>query len=132
MICQFMIGTNDIERSKRFYDAILALLGAPDAQENTGSKGQKRLFYRHKGTFFAITEPLDHQPATTANGLTIGFECSTPAQVKEFHTVGIAHGGTPIEDAPGPRETSLGPYHLAYMLDPDGHKICAMFPSPLP
>jgi catechol 2,3-dioxygenase-like lactoylglutathione lyase family enzyme len=92
-----MVGTNDIARSKRFYDALLKVLGAGEAIENTNKSGQRRLFYRHDGASFGVSEPIDGQPATVGNGGTIGFKCSSPEQVREFHDVAIANGGTSIE-----------------------------------
>ncbi len=126
MINHVMVGSNDIERSKRFYDAVLGTLGAGEPFRHVGPTGQTRLFYSHGGGTFSVTEPIDGEPATPANGATIGFRCSSPEQLHRFHDVAVAHGGTSIEDAPGPREGSLGTMHLAYVRDPDGHKLCAI------
>ena len=121
-----MIGTNDIERSKRFYDAVLGTLGAGEPVRNTAGSGHTRLFYRHDGSTFCVSEPINGEEATFANGGTIGFKCSSPEQVREFHDTAVAHGGESIEDAPGLREGSLGAMHLAYVRDPDGNKLCAI------
>jgi len=121
-----MLGTNDIERSKRFYDAVLHVLGAGAAIENTNKTGQRRLFYRHDGSSFGVSEPIDGRPATVGNGGTIGFKCNSPEQVREFHDVAIANGGTSIEEPPGPRSGPTGVLHLAYVRDPDGNKLCAL------
>lgn len=126
MFSHVMVGTNDIERSKRFYDAVLGVLGAGDAIPNTNATGQRRLFYRHDGATFCISEPIDGRPATCANGGTIGFRCASPEQVRQFHDVAVAHGGTSIEDPPGPRAGAAGVLHLAYVRDPDGNKLCAL------
>ena len=126
MFNHIMIGSNDIERSKRFYDAVLSVLGAGEPLRNTASSGHARLFYRHDGSTFCVTEPINGDPATCANGGTIGFKCTSPEQVKEFHDTAIAHGGKTIEDAPGLREGNLGALHLAYVRDPDGTKLCAI------
>ena len=126
MFSHVMLGTNDIERSKRFYDAVLGVLGAGPATPNTAKTGHRRLFYRHAGSMFCISEPIDGQPSSVANGATIGFACDSPEQLQRFHDVAVAHGGTSIEDPPGPRESPLGPIHLAYVRDPDGHKLCAL------
>ena len=77
-----------------------------------------------------MSEPIDGQPATAANGGTIGFKCDSPEQVKAFHDVALAHGGSSIEDPPGLREGDLGPMHLAYVRDPDGNKLCAIHRAP--
>ena len=121
-----MIGTNDIERSKRFYDAVLGTLGAGEPVRNTAGSGHTRLFYRHDGSTFCVSEPINGEQATFANGGTIGFKCNSPEQVREFHDTAVAHGGESIEDAPGLREGSLGAMHLAYVRDPDGNKLCAI------
>jgi catechol 2,3-dioxygenase-like lactoylglutathione lyase family enzyme len=126
MLSHVMVGTNDIERSKRFYDAVLGVLGAGEPGRNKNATGQTRLFYRHDGSVFGISEPIDGEPATFANGGTIGFKCSTPAQVQQFHDVAVAQGGTSIEQPPGPREGPAGPLYLAYVRDPDGNKLCAL------
>lgn len=126
MFNHIMIGTNDIEKSKAFYDKVLAVLGVPAAMENTANSGHKRVFYRHDGNVFALSEPINNEAASCANGMTIGFKCSSPEQVKELHDTAIANGGTSIEDPPGLRETSMGPIHLCYFRDLDGHKICGL------
>ena len=126
MFNHVMIGTNDIERSKRFYDAVLGTLGAGEPVRNTAGSGHTRLFYRHDGSTFCVSEPINGEDATFANGGTIGFKCNSPEQVREFHDTAVAHGGESIEDAPGLREGSLGAMHLAYVRDPDGNKLCAI------
>jgi catechol 2,3-dioxygenase-like lactoylglutathione lyase family enzyme len=126
MLNHVMVGSNDIERSKRFYDAVLATLGAGEPIRDTATTGQIRLFYRHAGSTFCVTEPINGEEATFANGGTIGFKCTSPEQVKQFHDIAIEHGGLSIENPPGLREGSLGPLHLAYVRDPDGNKLCAI------
>jgi catechol 2,3-dioxygenase-like lactoylglutathione lyase family enzyme len=73
-----------------------------------------------------VSEPIDGQPATVGNGSTVGFKCDTPEQVREFHDVAVAHGGTSIEEPPGPRAGPTGVLHLSYVRDPDGNKLCAL------
>jgi catechol 2,3-dioxygenase-like lactoylglutathione lyase family enzyme len=119
-----MVGSNDIERSRRFYDAVLGTLGAAPGVANTASTGHVRLFYRHEGNSFAIGQPINGQPATFANGGTIGFKCASPEQVHQFHDVAVANGGKSIEDPPGVRSSGLC---LAYVRDPDGNKLCALY-----
>lgn len=127
MLNHVMIGSNDIERSKRFYDAVLATLGAGEAVRSQAATGHTRLFYRHNGSTFGIGEPINGETATFANGGTIGFKCNSPEHVREFHDVAVAHGGTSIEEPPGLRNGGLGPMHLAYVRDPDGNKLCAIY-----
>ena len=127
MFNHVMVGTNDIERAKQFYNAVLATLGVGEPLVNKANSGHTRLFYRHDGNTFGISEPINDEPATCANGATIGFKCNSPEQVKEFHDVAVANGGTSIKDVPGLRQTSLGALHLAYVRDPDGNKLCAIY-----
>lgn len=125
MFNHVMLGSNDIERAKAFYDAVLGVLGAGEPHRNVSGSGHVRYFYRHAGSTFCLTEPIDGQPATVGNGSTIGFKCESPEQLLAFHDAAVAHGGVSIEDPPGLREgTGL---HLAYVRDPDGHKLCALY-----
>ena len=121
-----MIGSDDIERSKSFYTAVLGVLGAGAPMEHVNDTGQTRLFFIHDGSNFSVSEPINGEPANPANGSTIGFICNSPEQVKEFHDTAVANGGTSVEDPPGPREGTMGVMHLCYFLDPDGHKICGI------
>ncbi|KQR80382.1 VOC family protein [Sphingomonas sp. Leaf343] len=132
MLFHTMVGSNDIERSKRFYDEVLSVLGVSEATLNIAGSGHTRLFYRNEnGTNFIVTEPINDEPATVANGSTVAFTCNSPEQVKEFHDVAIANGGTSVEAPPGPRMSpSMGAIELAYFRDPDGNKLCGIhFPT---
>jgi catechol 2,3-dioxygenase-like lactoylglutathione lyase family enzyme len=119
MFSHIMIGTNDLDRAKAFYDALLATLDVP-----AGRVDRHRVFYRTPTGIFAVTLPIDGAPATVGNGATIGFACASPAQADAWHAAGLAHGGTTCEDPPGVREGS-GLY-LAYLRDPDGNKLCGL------
>ena len=131
MFNHIMVGSNDIEKSKRFYDAVLGTLGfSGEAFRNVSASGHTRLFYRHNGGTFCVTEPIDGEPASCANGATIGFKCDSAEQVRLFHDAGVANGGTSVEDPPGLREGSLGAMHLSYVRDPDGNKLCAVHRPP--
>ena len=121
-----MIGSNDIEKTKKFYNSVLSVLGAGDAMEHVNETGQARLFYIHDGSTFSVSEPVNGEPVSIANGSTIGFVCDSPEQVKEFHDIAVANGGISVEDPPGPRDGTMGLMHLCYFLDPDGHKICGI------
>ena len=127
MFNHIMIGTNDLDRSEAFYNAVLGVLGAGAPLRNQSPSGHMRLFYRHEGNTFCVSEPIDGEPATCANGATIGFKCSSPEQAKHFHDVAVAAGGTSIEDPPGLRTSTLGSLYLAYVRDPDGNKLCALY-----
>ncbi|MDJ0979081.1 MAG: VOC family protein [Erythrobacter sp.] len=126
MLNHVMIGSNDIEKSKTFYNAVLGVLGAGEPMVHVNDTGQTRLFYVHDGSTFSISEPINGEPATVANGSTIGFVCDSPEQLQKFHDVALANGGATMEDPPGLREGSMGPMYLCYFTDPDGHKICGI------
>lgn len=126
MFSHVMIGSNDLERSKKFYDAVLGVLGVGEPVPSKSGTGHARLFYRHDGQTFCISEPINNESASFANGGTIGFLCSSPEQVQKFHDTAVAHGGKSIEDPPGLREGPSGAMHLAYVRDPDGNKLCAL------
>ena len=91
MLFHTMVGSNDIERSKRFYDAVLGILGAGEPVRNQANTGHTRLFYRHDGASFCVSEPINGEAATFANGATIGFKCATPEQVTKFHDTAVAN-----------------------------------------
>ena len=126
MFNHIMVGSNDLERSRRFYDAVLGTLGVGAPAVNKAASGHTRLFYRHDGGTFGVSEPINNERATFANGGTIGFKCATPEQVHQFHDAALAHGGTSIEQPPGLREGPAGGLYMAYVRDPDGHKLCAI------
>jgi catechol 2,3-dioxygenase-like lactoylglutathione lyase family enzyme len=121
-----MIGSNNIEKSRKFYNATFKALGVPEAAD--GPNG--RLVYAHDGNRMLITKPLNGEPATGANGGTIGFKAASAEQVKAWHDAGVANGGTSVEDPPGPRENAIGKIYLAYLRDPDGNKLCASYKYP--
>jgi len=117
-----MVGSNDLEASKKFYDATFqAIGGKPGITDDKG-----RLIYMHNGGLFLVTAPIDGQPATAGNGCTIGFAMDGPEQAKAWHDAGVANGGTSIEDPPGVREGGFGALYLAYLRDPSGNKLCAL------
>ena len=121
MFSHVMIGTNDLERAKAFYDAVLGTLGVPPARMDG-----HRMFYITPAGIFSVTTPIDGQPATAGNGATIGFAATSPEQVDAWHAAGVAAGGTTCEDPPGVRVGSVGRLYLAYLRDPDGNKLCAL------
>jgi catechol 2,3-dioxygenase-like lactoylglutathione lyase family enzyme len=117
-----MVGSNDLDRSKKFYDALFSAIGGREAMVDP--KG--RLMYMHNGGIFMVTAPIDGQPACHANGGTIGFAMETPEQADAWHAAGVANGGTPIEEDPGVREGAGMKLYLAYLRDPDGNKLCGL------
>ena len=123
MFSHVMLGADDIEASRQFYDAALGALGVPPG--STDAKG--RVWWRTARGLFAISKPIDGGPASCANGGTIGFAASSTEAADAFHAAGLAHGGTAIEDPPGPRVSPVfGTLHLAYLRDPAGNKVVAM------
>ena len=120
MFSHIMIGANDIEASKKFYDAILGELGIqPGVIDPKG-----RCFYFTETGVLGLSVPIDGEPASHGNGSTLGFNVSDTAQGDAWHAAGVANGGTTCEDAPGVRDD--GDMYLAYLRDPAGNKICAL------
>lgn len=122
MFSHVTIGSNDIEKSRAFYDATLGVFGIPPGKIDP--KG--RLAYVHDGGRLMITPPIDGKPTSIANGSTIGFVAPGTAEADAWHKAGVAHGGTAVEDPPGMRQGVAGPIYLAYLRDPDGTKLCAI------
>ena len=126
MFSHVMVGAEDVEASRRFYDAVLGALGVgPGAQDAKG-----RYWWRTERGLFAISRPINGEAASHANGGTIGFAMDSPEQVHAWHEAGTANGGTAIENPPGQRQGSFGPLYLAYLRDPDGNKLCALHRMP--
>jgi len=116
MFTHVMIGSNDLERSRRFYDAtFIALGGSPGEIDTRG-----RLIYAHDGGRLMITTPINGQPATAANGGTIGIAAASRSHVMAWHKAGTTHGGTAIESPPTERPNGS---FVAYLRDPDGNKL---------
>ena len=125
MFSHVMIGTNDLDKAKSFYDALLGTLDVPP-----GWVDRHRVFYRTKTGTFSVTKPIDGKPATPANGGTIGFAAGSVDAANAFHATGLAHGGTTCEDPPGIREAAGVKFYVAYLRDPDGNKLCALHRVP--
>lgn len=122
MFSHIMVGANDLDVSKKFYDATLGALGLPAG--NADDMG--RVFWVTPGGIFAISKPINGEPACHANGATIGFAAASPEAADAWHAAGVAAGGTTCEDPPGVREGALGKLYLAYLRDPAGNKLCAL------
>ena len=121
MFSHVMIGTNDLDKAKSFYDSLLGTLDIPPAIVD-----RHRIFYRTKTGTFSVSKPIDGKEATFSNGGTIGFAANSPEQVNAWHAAGLANGGKTCEDPPGVREGAGMKLYIAYLRDPDGHKICAV------
>ena len=122
MFSHVMVGSNDLDVSRAFYDALFGAVGGKPAMQD--DKG--RLIYMHDGALFMVTKPIDGEPACHANGGTIGFRMASTEQADAWHAAGVAAGGTACEDPPGVREGGFGKLYLAYLRDPSGNKLCAM------
>ena len=125
MFSHVMVGTNNIEESRVFYDKRFEALGAESGKMYPNLSGQKRYFYNFKGASFCITEPIDGKPATISNGATIGFNIENTSQGDAWHKAGVENGGTSIEEDPGIRNYGKFSMYLAYLRDPTGNKLCA-------
>jgi catechol 2,3-dioxygenase-like lactoylglutathione lyase family enzyme len=123
MFSHVTVGTNDVERAKKFYDAVFGALGVKEGV-NFGAG----VAYSHEGRNFIVRQPVNGEAASFANGGTIGFMMASPEQADTWHAAGTASGGASCEDPPGLREGSN--LYLAYLRDPDGNKLCGMFPMP--
>ncbi len=118
MFSHIMVGSNDIDQSKKFYDALF--------QKEAGVDDKGRIAYRRNGAVFMVTPPIDGHPASRGNGSTIGFSYDSPEEVDAWHRRGVQAAGVAIEDPPGIREASFGKLYLAYLRDPDGNKLCGL------
>jgi len=123
MFTHITVGANDVEASRKFYDAALGALGRARVG---GPAHRGRNWWRTARGAFAVGHPTDGEPACHANGGTIGFHAKTAEMVQAFHDAGVAAGGTAIEDPPGERNGPFGRLHLGYLRDPSGNKICAL------
>ncbi|MDA9623452.1 VOC family protein [Rhodobiaceae bacterium] len=120
MFSHIMVGANNIEESKAFYDAVLGAIGyKPGVIDPKG-----RCFYVTSSGIFSISIPIDGEPASPGNGSTVAFTVESTEAGDAWHAAGIANGGTTCEDPPGIREEMN--IYLAYMRDPAGNKLCAL------
>lgn len=123
MIGYVTLGTNDLERAAKFYDAIAAEMGAPRMFEfdsfiawgtPDGPAG------------VAVTKPFDGNDATVGNGVMVALQATDKAQVDRLHAIALANGGT-CEGPPGPRGDT---FYAGYFRDPDGNKLNAFVMGP--
>ena len=120
MFSHIMVGANNIEESKAFYDAVLGAIGYKSGVIDP--KG--RCFYVTSSGIFSISIPIDGEPASPGNGSTVAFTVESTEAGDAWHAAGIANGGITCEDPPGIREEMN--IYLAYMRDPAGNKLCAL------
>jgi len=122
MFSHIMLGANDIQESKKFYDATFGALGfEPGVIDEKG-----RCFYFTDSGIFAITKPINGKPASHGNGTTIGLAAATTDIADAWHAAGLANGGSECEDPPGWRQGGSMKLYLAYLLDPAGNKMCVL------
>ena len=117
------VGTNDLERARRFYDGVLGELGYSRSHDMPHAS----VWGKNGSMEFFATKPRDGNAATVGNGVTLGFAAPSAAAVAAFHAKGLELGGV-CEGPPGPREYAAG-MHAAYVRDADGNKICAYGPD---
>ncbi|NKB34375.1 MAG: VOC family protein [Pseudomonadales bacterium] len=126
MFSHVMVGADDVEAAKAFYDSTLGVLGIePGFLDDKG-----RVFYRTKAGVFGVSKPIDGEAASHANGGTIGFAAESTELCDAWHAAGLENGGVAIEDPPGVREGSGMKMYLAYLRDPAGNKICTLHRMP--
>ena len=122
------IRVSDVERSRTFYAAALAPLGwRARSPEQDPAGGDEVGFGRGDGTRFAIHSPTaDPGQDTVTTGAHVAFRADGPAAVQEFHAAALANGGRDIGQ-PGPRTEYSAGYYGAFVLDPDGNNIEAVW-----
>lgn len=126
MFSHIMLGADDLDASKAFYDATLGIGGAQPGFTDP----QGRVIWMTQTGIFIITKPINGEPASHGNGATTGFAMASPEQTDAWHAAGLANGGTTCEDPPGVRESPLGKLYLAYLRDPAGNKLCGLYRMP--
>jgi catechol 2,3-dioxygenase-like lactoylglutathione lyase family enzyme len=119
MFTHAFLGSNDVEKSRTFYDAIMDVLG----YKNVVPPEAGQMVYVGATGTLVVAPPRNGAPATQANGGTLGFAASDNATVDAWHAAGCAAGGK-CDGKPGPRPSAPNNAHGAYLRDPDGNKIC--------
>ena len=119
MIGYVTLGTNDLPRAAKFYDALAAELGTGRMMDSGefiawGTPGG--------GAGIGLTKPFDGNAATVGNGVMVALEAGDKDQVDRLHAIALANGGRD-EGAPGPRGD--GGFYAGYFRDPDGNKLAA-------
>ncbi|SDO74042.1 Catechol 2,3-dioxygenase [Pseudomonas arsenicoxydans] len=111
------VGTNDLEKARRFYDSVLAQLG----HKRIADLGENGSIWGESAPSFFVLKPANGAPASVGNGVTVSFEAPDRAAIDAFHASALAAGGI-NEGAPGPRDWAPHAY-AAYARDLDGNKL---------
>ncbi len=123
MLNHVFLGTNDVEKSRKFYNATMSAIGVSAAGEYP-----HLTVYANEGGAVAVGKPANGEAASVSNGATLGLKAANYDEVNAWHAAGLANGGTD-EGAPGVRPNSPGQMYGAYLRDPDGNKICVFCPN---
>lgn len=135
MLSHVIVGANDLDRAKVFYDAVFAALGFACIADDLADGWigyRKGPDWAHadgsRNATFWVTRPLDGAAAAAGNGVNVGFEAPARAAVDAAHAAALAHGGT-CDGPPGLRRYHAH-FYGAYMRDPDGNKLCIVHHHP--
>ncbi|CAK7192659.1 hypothetical protein COMNV_00864 [Commensalibacter sp. Nvir] len=120
MFSHVAVGSDDLAKSKRFYDALFEIIGC----DKTIIDLNQRLMYWKNGQFLLVTKPVNGKPTAPGNGNTLGFALNSKEDVDRWFKAGKETGGTPIEDPPGIRDPEGLKRYVAYLRDPFGTKLC--------
>ena len=117
--CYITMGTDDLERSLGFYDAVMPAAGAKVAAD---FEGITRSYMMPDGFQLWVTKPQNGEAAHCGNGHTAGLYVETPEMVDAAHAAALANGGSD-EGAPGPRPLYGPEFYGGYARDPQGNKL---------
>lgn len=122
MINHNFLGTNDVEKSRKFYKSTMKELGHDGHDLPHGTA------FANGDAALVVAKPANGEAASSSNGATLGLKAKSYAEVDAWHKAGLENGGT-CDGPPGFRPNSPGNMYGAYLRDPDGHKICAFTPN---
>lgn len=129
MFSYVSLGTKDLARAMRFYDAALAPLGHARIEDYDPDARSAAWGTDDPGPHLWVTEPFDGQPASHGNGTMVSFLAPSRAAVDAFHAAALAQGGSD-EGAPGLRPEYGPTFYAGYVRDPDGNKLNAVCYDP--